>query len=72
MSEIDNWQPARTKPEHAFAPEDEFCGYLACRHHMDSHDYGAPGEQDAVPYRARAIGGPDVPCTECPGGVCVR
>jgi len=52
------WAPARTRPEHADALEEEFCGYPACCHHMDSHDYEATG---AV-----------VPCTECPGGVCVR
>jgi hypothetical protein len=53
------WQPARTKPEHADAPEEEFCGFDNCRHHMDSHDYETPP-------------GKDVPCVECPDGRCVR
>ncbi len=55
---LPEWTPARTKPEHADAPDDEFCGYNACRHHMDSHDYKAPGAA--------------VPCAECPDGVCAR
>lgn len=54
------WQPARTRPEHALAPDDEFCGYMNCRHHMDSHSYDA------------ADGGKDVPCTECVDGWCRR
>jgi hypothetical protein len=53
------WRPARTKPEHADLPEEEFCGYDDCRHHMDSHDY-------------RPDAGPDVPCIECPDGMCLR
>jgi hypothetical protein len=51
-----DWAPARTKPEHADAPEDDFCGH--CRHHMDSHVY------DGVSR--------DVPCQECPDGTCTR
>ncbi len=54
------WTPARTKPEHADALDEEFCGYLNCRHHMDSHDYEMTPDDAAVP------------CTECPDGVCVR
>lgn len=37
-------------------PAEEFCGF--CGHHMDPHDYsGTTGE---------------VPCTECPDGICPR
>lgn len=54
------WRPERTKPEHAEAFDEEFCGYNACRHHMDSHDYEAERADK------------NVPCTECPEGLCVR
>lgn len=37
-------------------PAEEFCGY--CKHHMDPHDYSGTGV--------------DVPCSECPGGICPR
>jgi hypothetical protein len=37
-----------------------FCGYPACDHHADSHNYEE---------RASA---PHVPCVECPDGLCVR
>lgn len=53
------WTPARTKPEHASASEEEFCGYNDCRHHADSHDYSTAEERG-------------VPCTECVNGMCLR
>jgi NADH pyrophosphatase NudC (nudix superfamily) len=34
----------------------EFCGF--CGHHADPHDYSATGVE--------------VPCTECPNGICPR
>jgi hypothetical protein len=52
----ENWAPIRTKPEHADAPDYEFCGF--CAHHADSHIYQS---HTGV-----------VPCAECPEGVCTR